>query len=81
MASNPPIFEHKTPEESLLAAKRAVKAHRYSMLKRLTNTSDDVFDVVEGSIVLERHVYKRNNPAVTIVFRKPFCVEDTALYQ
>lgn len=81
MAITPPIIYHQTQEENLLAAKRAVKAHKFSMLKRLTDTADDVIDVVDGNLILERHVCKSNKPTVTIVFRNSFCVEDLALYQ
>lgn len=72
MTTAPPIYLHESREANLLAAKHAVKARRHSMLMRLTNTPDDVIDVVEGGAVLERHVCKRKDP---------FCVEDLAMYQ
>lgn len=53
---------HRDREASLLAAKQAVKANRGSRLHRRDGfPGSEVFDVILGEEVLERHIFKKND--------------------
>lgn len=81
MTSNPSVIEHKTREENLLAAKRALRNNRQARISRHTGTGEDIIDVMVGSDVVERHVCRFCPYIPSQTRRRPFCVEELALYQ
>ena len=74
-------FIHQSPEENLLAAKRAVRLVRHAHLHRRTGCAEgDVIEIMAGARVIERHICH-----VPVIIgptpRRPFRVEELALYR
>lgn len=70
--TNPPTFVHETAEDNLQAARHTLKRLRAAMLVRKVLGDDEEVDVLVGGDVVERHVFKK---------RRPFRIEETALYR
>lgn len=84
-------FCNNTREANLSSAKHALKRFRGAHLHRDTTGDDDVIDVVVGAEIMEQHVCKLPHRApaqassdihvAPQLRRRPFCIEDLALYQ
>ena len=70
---------HETREESLLAAKQAVRLAAGAYLDHLHKGGWDIIDVKTGAGVLERHACR--TARVQVFCLKPFRVEELAMYQ
>jgi len=76
------VIEHHSHEENLAAAKHSVRSRPGARLNRVSDSGEDIIDVVVGCDVVERHVChqvfeSKKSPSVKYQFR----IEDLALYQ
>lgn len=77
-SENLPIVRHDCAEKALLFAKRGVRRIQGSHLRRNTESSDFVMDIILEGMVVERHISTTDSESHAT--RKRTKIEDMALY-